>query len=156
MKIFLSYSLNDNEQYVLILLAEKIKQEGHTIVTSYQNTIDGNTLALIEKTHIFIGLITSESINTNKVLGEWKYALSKSTPSLLLIEDNIILNDEILEKTHNSNIVRFNKRSPETAISFVKQHINQIQGRESNNASAAWLLGGAALIVLIALLAKKK
>ena len=61
MKAFVSYSVSDNNEYILTLLSSKLRQKNFIVNTSqnfYGNILDLNTMNEIHETHLFIGVIT--------------------------------------------------------------------------------------------------
>ena len=162
MRAFISYSINDSEQYVLSILARKLKEQGFIVSSSYNlysTLVDFQTYSQLNKSSLFIGIITGDGTDINRVYNEWKIALQKRIPAILLIEDVVAVGQEL--QSH-PNIIRFNKLRPETSIEIVRQKINisrqpnlQI-GKQNNDNTAAWLLGGLAVLALIGLLSKDK
>lgn len=159
MRAFISYSLNDSEQYVLSILARKLKEQGFIVSSSYDmlgGTSDFN--AQLSRSSLFIGIITATGNDTSRVFNEWLAALNKRIPALLLIEDNVAVKPEL--QTH-PNIIRFNRSSPEQAMGFVKQRtissmrVIPEKTSQDNDNTVAWILGGLAILAIIALLAKE-
>lgn len=157
MKAFLSYSLTDDDQFVIPLLAKKLNEKGFFVSTgSYKTTreIDLYTQNEINTSNLFIGIITTTNTDTSnqRVFNEWQYSSGRKTPSLLLVEDTYNLHPELVE---SPAVVRFNRNNPSIAIELIKYKIEQ--SKQSNtlitDENAPWLLGGAALVILIALLA---
>ncbi len=154
MRAFISYSLNDSEQFVLTVLASKLKEQGFIVSTShnlFNNMLDPNTFTQLNKSNLFIGLITFTGIANERVFSEWQQATSKQIPSLLLVENNVNLHQTILQ---HQNVIRFDRHKPEPSIELVKNKISlsrqSIQSKNDN--SVAWILGGLAAIALIGLL----
>jgi hypothetical protein len=155
MKAFISYSINDSEQYVLSLLSNKLRERGFSPVSNFYGrfaTSVNETMAAmkIKESSLFIGVITSTGLNHEKVIAEHNMAVSMNVPALLLIEDNI---QPPLGFT-NYNVIFFNRSNPHIAIERINKNIQNVGNlatspqKNSNNA-VAWLLGGLALIGLI-------
>ena len=76
MKAFVSYSVSDNNEFVLTLLSSKLREKNFIVNTSqnfYNNILDYNTMNEINETHLFIGLITGFGNERNRVFQEWQY-----------------------------------------------------------------------------------
>jgi hypothetical protein len=155
MRAFISYSINDKDQFILTLLASKLRNDGFQIASGnnyLQNILDVNTASQINQSHLFIGIITAHSSEQQRVLREWDYAQRGSIPSLLLIEDSVSV-----ASNFTGNYIRFNRQNPQIAINNIKTRKEQANNvLNANNEAAAWVLGGAALLALIALFSKSK
>jgi hypothetical protein len=150
MKAFISYSVNDNDQYLLTLLSSKLREKNFVVVTSqnfYSKVLDFNTQNEINDSHLFIGIITGQGVESPRVLQEWRYSQLRNIPTLLLIEDSVSINQNF-----NGNYIRFNRFNPELAIN----EINKRMSLQPTNDAVAWILGGAALLAILALLSDDK
>jgi len=117
MRVFISYSFHDEELYLLSLLINKFKEQGHYIDTS--DYLFENNKYNINRSDLFVGLITNHSESINKVIEEWNIAKSVKKKSILLIEEGIQVSDKTI------NYIRFNRFHPEKAIQELlakKQH----------------------------------
>ena len=159
MKAFISYSINDSEQYVLVLLSEKLREKGFSLISNHDHgtgRIDPFTAMRIGGSSLFIGVITANGLNHGKVVGEHYMAVSKNIPALLLLEDTAQLSPDFMD----SNVVVFNRQNPHEAIEHIHQNIRQVgkpvNGRPSSNTAAAWILGGLVLAGLVSLLSSSK
>ena len=154
MKAFISYSLNDSEQYVLTILASKLKEQGFIVATSYNalnNILDYNSFSQLNRSSLFIGLITQTGNANQRVYTEWKEATKRQIPSLLLVENNVSIHSTVLK---HQNVIIFDRHNPEPSIDLVKNKIKtsrQVSPTKTDN-TAAWLLGGLAALALIGLL----
>jgi hypothetical protein len=155
MNAFISYSIGNQEQYILNLLAQKVAETGLTLVTSYDQTDWANpqTSNDIKNSALFIGLITrlGRLAKTGRVYSEFKLANLFSRPAILLIEDNVEVAPWINDY---QNTIRFNRHYINQSIEEVKNRINNSSSQSNNNA-AAWVLGGIAVLGLLALLSDK-
>ena len=69
MKAFLSYSVSDNNEYILTVLSLKLRENNFSINTnlsSYHNILDFNTIKQIGFLYLFIGILT-EKVNEKNV-----------------------------------------------------------------------------------------
>lgn len=158
MKAFVSYSVSDNNEFVLTLLSSKLREKNFIVNTSqnfYNSILDYNTMNEINETHLFIGLITGFGNERNRVFQEWQYAVSRNIPNLLLIEDTVPVQD-----TFNGNYVRFNRMNPQNAINQINNRMALSTGSmtaiKNPDDIVPWVLGGAALIAILALLSGSK
>lgn len=156
MKAFISYSINDSEQFVITLLSEKLRARGFSLTSKFTkdtSNIDAFTAMEMKESSLFIGIITAFGSNNQKVISEHHFAVSKHIPALLLVEDNVQLAPDFV----NYNVIFFNRRHPHQAVDKINKEIQKVGNQsvanqgDSNNA-AAWLFGGFALIGLINLL----
>jgi len=154
MRAFLSYSLNDAEQYVLSILANKLNEQGFIVSSNYngRNFIDFERFNAINNANLFIGVITSTGQEGNRVFKEWHAALQCKVPALLLLEDNVQLPPEYF---NHPNIIGFNRYNPGPSIDAVKSKISPNTLAPADNV-AAWVLGGFAILALISLLSDRK
>lgn len=158
MKAFVSYSLNDSEEYILTILSRKLREQGFSIVSSYReyrNTLDYETFSQLSKSNLFIGVITKKGQANKQVFAEWREATKRQIPALLLIEENVNVTPYL---RNQSNVLFFNRHRPEVAIEAVRTKITRnnqrtISTRQRNDNSAAWILGGLAALAIIGLLA---
>jgi hypothetical protein len=156
MNAFISYSIADDEQYILSLLSQKVAESGLTLVTSYNQSDwpDPQTANEIKNSALFIGLMTASGSmgRRSRVYSEFKQAHLFSRPAILLIEDTVPVS--IWENSYH-NTIRFNRYSVNEAIEEVKRRIGLSQTQPSPNA-AAWILGGLGVIALLSLLSSDK
>jgi hypothetical protein len=153
MRAFLSYSLNDAEQYVLSILANKLNEHGFIVSSNYngRSFIDFEKFNSINNANLFIGVITATSYESDRVFREWQTAIQRKVPALLLLEDTVVLHQDY---TNHPNIIRFNRYNPQPSIDAVRSKITPGAPAPADNV-AAWVLGGFAILALISLLSDK-
>ena len=157
MKAFISYSLNDSEQFVLTILSRRLKNDGFTIWSTYQdfeNILDFKTFSQINKSNLFVGIITKSGAANKRVFKEWKEAVNMHIPSILLVEENVKIKAELLK---NNNVLQFNRKDPNKAINIVKSRIensrvHQSKPKKKKDNTLAWILGGVAALIVLGLL----
>ena len=154
MKAFISYSINDKDQGIVTLLSNKLRKQGFQIITSqnfYSNILDYTTKMKIENSQIYFGIITKRGREKKRVIVEWEYAKKVKIPNILLIENNIKIN-----KNFTGNYVVFDRKEPQNAINEIQRHMNGIRDLKTSNRDNVWpwIIGGAALLGIIALLSK--
>ena len=156
MKAFVSYSVTDNNEFILTLLSSKLREKNFIVCTSqnfYSNILDYNTMNEINESHLFVGLITGSGTESNRVIEEWRYSVQQNVPNLLLIEDTVSLHQEF-----TGNYVRFNRTNPQVAIAEINRRMTPAQPvtTKSSDDIVPWILGGAALLAILAILGKKR
>lgn len=155
MKAFISYSITDNNEFILTMLSSRLREQNLTISTSqnfYSNTLDFGTMNEISDSHLFIGLITGTGVERTRVLDEWRYARQRNVPNILLVEDTVPMNQNF-----TGNYIRFNRRNPQPAINEINRRMNMPRQASSNSDDIVpWVLGGAALLAILALFSGKK
>ena len=148
MKAFISYSLNDQEQYLATLLSYKLREQGFSLITSNgpYNSVDITTRSQIFTSQVFVGLVSHSGLQWQRVIEEYDMAVNNNTPAILLVEEGVYIAPDF-----EGNYVRFNRRNPQPAIEEIRRRMYVQQ--PSNNDALGWVLGGAALLAVIALLA---
>lgn len=153
MKVFLSYSLNDRDLFILTLLAEELNKKGLYINQSNDfNSPKSSSLTIvnINNSSLFIGLISGTGHEKHRVEREWQLANSKNIPCILLIENSVTINRNL-----KSQYIIFDRFNSHHAIEELKKIINKKKQDENDSNALAWILGSAALIAIINLLSKE-
>lgn len=152
MKAFLSYSLNDSEQYVLSILVRKLNEQGFVVSSSYDHNyslVRFEQFNQINSSNLFIGVMTETTREHERVFEEWNTAVKLKVPALLLVEKRVPVHRPY---DTNPNIIRFDKNNPSPSIELVKKQFDEAQQEKATVTTAAWALGGLAVLALIALL----
>ena len=150
MKAIISYSLFDQEQYIITLLSKKLRESGFSVITSnniFNNIVDFTTHSQITSAQLFVGIISNEGVTYKNVLAEWQVAVKNNVPNILLVEDSISISSDF-----RGNYVRYNRNNPQPAIQEIHNRMLP-QNSSSNNDAWGWIIGGAALLAIVALLA---
>ena len=153
MKAFLSYSLNDKDQFILTLLAKELTVKGFSINQSHDFNAEMSQLTKvnISKSNLFIGLISGKGYEKNRIENEWGLAYNSKIPSILIIENNVPINYGF-----NYPYIIFDRNNPHQAITELNRKINEMKKVSNNDSNAwAWILGGAALLSIFSLLDKE-
>jgi hypothetical protein len=160
MNVFISYSIRDTEQYILSLLAQRIAESGLTLVTSldqsdYLGSLSSQVSNEIRNSVLFIGLITKSAreLKTARVFSEFKQANLHGKPSLFLIEEGVEVAPWV--RTYQ-NTIWFNRFNIRNSIDVANQRIKNAQSKAQQDNAAAWILGGVAVLALLALLSDEK
>jgi hypothetical protein len=148
MQAFISYSLNEQEQFIATLLSYRLRERGFTLIMSNQyNSVDITTRNQIFVAQLFVGVISSNGFQWKRVLDEYNLAVSNKIPAILLIEDTVPV-----DPSFTGNYVRFNRNNPHTAVEQI--HTKMKIQQPANNDALGWVLGGAALLAIVALLSE--
>lgn len=150
MKAFISYSLNDQDQYVLTLLATELRNRGFVIRQSndFHTEVSALTKVNINQSQLFIGILTGDGHELERVQREYRLATTAGVPGIYLIEDTVHIAQDF-----NLPYILFNRHNPQLAIDALNQKMAQLKGKTNKDSNAwAWVLGGAALLAVIGLL----
>lgn len=148
--------MQDSEQYVLTLLSDLLRKENFQIDSSfdnYSNIISQSAFKKITESSLFIGLITEYGNRNHNVFKEWKLAVEKRIPSILLIEDTVPINEQL---AIHPNVLIFNRHYPQKGLNKVQKQIEnakRLVDKKRNENALGWILGGAAALAIISLLA---
>lgn len=160
MKAYISGSLADDEQNIISALSKRIRTNGIAPTGGYHKFgQNNNELAFheINKANLFIGVITSNSTEIERVYNEWQFALKSETPALLLIEDTVDTNTFPSINSH-PDVIRFNRSSKTNlnkTIQMVRAKSDAASNRVENSPfvrEAAWFIGGPVAITLLNIL----
>lgn len=155
MRAFLSYSLNDNDQFVIPLVSSQLQEQGFFVTNGSYHITNQNarhSVNEINKANLFIGIITNTGNSNDRVYNEWRFGLNSGTPSVLLVEENYPLHSEL---NGNPNIIQFNRYEPNSAIESIRNRARNVGSRSNTSSDAVpWILGGIALITILNLLSK--
>ncbi|OIQ22188.1 MAG: hypothetical protein BM557_02090 [Flavobacterium sp. MedPE-SWcel] len=148
--VFLSYSLNDQDEYILSLLANELQNKGCSISQSsdFNEKLSPLTINSINNSQLVIGLVTGKSMERQRVMNEWETALNSKIQTLLIVEDIVPI-----DSNFRHPIISFSRNNPELAINKLEDEINKMESKKDKGSNAAaWIIGGAAVLGLISLL----
>lgn len=160
MKAYISPSVTDDEQSILSSLSKNIRENGIAPVAGYHKFGQKNSeLAFheINKANLFIGLITGNSTEVERVYNEWQFALKSETPALLLVEDTVHL-DHFPKILAHPDVICFSRSSQQSlnkTIQIVRAKSNAANNRNNNSPfvrQAAWFIGGPIVITFLTIL----
>ena len=150
MKAFISYSLNDQDQYILTLLSTELRQRGFVIKQSndFHSEMSGLTKVNINQAQLFIGILTGDGHELERVQKEWKLANVAAIPSIFLIENTVHI-----DPNFDSPYILFNRHNPKLALNTLNKQMHKLKQNVNKDSNAwAWLLGGAAVLAIIGML----
>jgi len=151
MKVFISYSINDKDQYILTLLSSELNKKGYQInqSTDFQkNELSPLTKINISKAELFIGIITGTGFEQKRIMKEWRCAQVGSVPAILLVENTVKVSDKFKFKYFT-----FNRKKPKQVIDLLEQEINKYDLQKQKDTKALnFVLGSAALLLVLSLL----
>lgn len=157
MRAYLSYSLNDEQQYVVTVLAQILREKGYVLTAGSGRAglriLPGTSGDPLLGCNLFIGVVTRSGVESDRVIGEYNKAISYSIPALLLVDEGVAYASGIQA---SSNIVLFNHANPSGAMSLVRGRVKDARIQPPSDDTSAWVLGGLAVLALIALLSSKK
>jgi len=153
MKAFVSYSFRDSELYIVSLLFEQLKKSGYYVESSTLAFDNINDLK-IKNSDVFVGIITNDSLS-EYVFREWSLAKQNKIKNILIVEDGVKF-----EETHDTNIIRFNRSNPNTAIEkLIRINKNSSVPKKSDDSLGEFLIAAgiiAGVAALIALLSESQ
>ncbi|BDS13134.1 hypothetical protein [Aureispira anguillae] len=157
MKAYISPSVADDEQNILSTLSKKISTNGITPIAGYHKFGQSNSeLAFheINKANLFVGFITGNSTEIERVYNEWQFALKSETPALLVVEDSVPL-DRYPAILKHPDVIRFS-RAPKTNLNRTIQMVRSKSNAITNSIDgssfvrrAAWFIGGPVVITFL-------
>jgi hypothetical protein len=149
MKVFISYSINDKDQFILTLLSSKLIKSGYQINQSIdfkKEKISSLTKINISKSELFIGIITGNGFEQKRIMSEWRCAQVGKIPAILLVENTVSVNENFKFK-----YIVFDRKNPREAIKLLNLEI-QKQDKQKDINALNWVLGGAAILLVLSLL----
>jgi len=150
---FISYSMDDNQLYVLSLISEYLSNNGYYVENTYNSLNSGQNFEFairnkIAKTDLFIGIASHSGVNSQAVMKEWEIAQINKKTSVFIIEDTVPINPAFEQ---GNLIIRFNRHFPEESVNNLRKMIEKEKKNESNSA-LNWVVGGLLGIAIIKLL----
>jgi hypothetical protein len=146
MRVFISYSFQDEELYLLSLLIDKLHKQGHQVRTT--DFLIENNRFYLNKSDLFIGIITVHSDEIQSVLSDCKHAKQLQKKSILLVEKGVYVNQPSM------SIIRFDRNNPVKVINQMlgikpKTQIKKNSVLEDGLVIGGIIVGVAALISLL-------
>ncbi len=157
MRTYISYSISEDENYIISLLSKKIRENNFSIFTNQANTPE-MIKYYVRNTDLFIGIISAKGKRHQEVIKTWEIA-KKKVPSLLLVENTINI------KGSTNNVIIFDRLNPQIAIDSINQHIEAVDqkkpkqvfgSRNSKDNSFAWLMAGTLFVLAVGLFANNQ
>jgi hypothetical protein len=151
MKVFISYSINDKDQFILTLLSSELIKRGYQINQSIdfkKDKISSLTKINISKSELFIGIITGSGFEQKRIISEWRCARVGKIPAILLVESTVTVSENFKFK-----YIIFDRKNPQEAINLLNFEIQkQKQNKQKDINTLNWVLGGAAILLVLSLL----
>ena len=159
MKAFLSYSIDDNDEVVIPMIADKLRKKGFFVtngsISPGQSGINAWTQHGIDTSDLFIGLLTTDGTSDEKVHKEWDYSINKGRASVLLVEDGYA--GHVKNGKANANVIKFNRHKPEGAIEKIRKKIEWSKNADGTVTELMpWIFGGTILIKLLTYLSRRR
>jgi hypothetical protein len=152
MKAFISYTIGRSNQYQVTLLVEELSRVGVSVTSSHDcNGIETLIKGSIQRSDIFIGLISSNDNMAQSVIQEWKIAKSIKKPYLLLVEESFELNGS----QSDSRVISYSRNNPKQVLAVVNRIIAEEKNKQDSSTAMALVLGGTALYALFKILGDK-
>ena len=150
MKTFLSYSINDTDQYILTLLSGSLRKMGSRITLSNDFNINVSQLTKvnIKNSHLFIGILTGNGKEKERVYNEFMFAKESQIPSILIVENTVAMSQNF-----NEEYILFDRSNPQPAITKLNRKVQSLQKNSNQDSNAlAWILGGLAILAIIGMI----
>jgi len=116
MKVFISYSFDDKDEYLVSLLVSELRKSDFSIASKASVPHLGDVQDFIQTSDFFIGIITKGGKENKSTIIEWRHAAKHKKPKLLIVESGVRLSNVSV----NTDIIYFNKKNPEEAIRKLK------------------------------------
>ncbi len=151
MKVFVSYSLDKSEEFIITILSRELKKQNFVVETSYSS--DNNELD-INSSDLFIGIVSEYKNDKDKIFKEIIFAKEKEVPILLLIEKNVEFNEININE---ESIIPFDRENINDAMDLIKKKINTKQdidntfNKKDDKIASVLIIGGIALALLLVL-----
>ena len=151
MRAYLSYSISEDEHYLASILSGSLWENGFVVDSTHDKSKQHLAYLKILNSNLFVGFLSINGSNLNKVVYEHSIAVSNKIPSILLIEDKI---HQLPTGFVSHNIIYFNRHNPQPAIDLIAQNTKKKENKSSN--AFAWLVGGAIATGLLLSMNKSK
>jgi hypothetical protein len=148
MKVLITHSVGDDEQFWITRLAWQLREQNVTPISGY-------SLDLINVNFV-IGIATASGSSDEQFLKDYKIAQKKKIPFLLLLEKECLISNQL---NIDNNVVIFDRGNLELAIETAKNRFtiaeqNKLKPLESLKMYWGWLVGGPILLATINLISK--
>lgn len=151
MRAYLSYSISNNEHYLASILSSSLWNNGFAVDSNHNKSDHYLAYLKILNSNLFIGFLSVNGDNPDKVVYEHSIAVEKNIPSILLIEDSI---HQLPTGFVNHNIIYFNRHNPQSAIDLIEKNTMKKENNPKN--AFAWLVGGEIVTGLLSSMNKSK
>jgi hypothetical protein len=142
MKVLITHSVGDEEQFWITRFASQLREQNITPISGY-------SLDMVSP-NLVIGLATMSGSNEKQFLEDYEIAHKKKVPFLMLIERNSYVTSKI---NLNDEVIFFEKGNIEEAIEIAKSRFDMAAKNISNKPLSflkkysIWLIAGPILII---------
>ncbi len=154
MKVFLSYSIMEEERTFILLLGDKFGETGvRTSAVHGPHSRDGSFVSL-HGSYMFVGLATQNGRKHEQLQREFNMALEMNIASILLVEEGAVLPDI---DTNLDFVITFDRENPQPVIDKVNELVEKYENGDAKLAyKFAYNIGGQAIINLVSKMSKYK
>jgi len=154
MKVFLSYSVMEEERTLIFFLGRKFAETGvRTKSISGPYSKDGSLVSL-NGSYMFVGLVTQNGRHHEQLQREFNRALEMNIASILLVEKGAVLPDI---DTNLDFVITFDREKPQPVIDKVNELVEKYENGDAKLAyKFAYDIGGQAIINLVSKMSKYK
>ena len=156
MKVFLSYSVMEEERTLIFFLGRKFAETGvqtDSVTVSAPYRKDRSFVSL-NGSYMFIGLATQNGRKHEQLQREFNRALEMNIASILLVEEGAVLPDI---DTKLDFVITFDRDEPQPVIDKVNELVEKYENGDAKLAyKFAYDIGGQAIINLVSKMSKYK
>jgi hypothetical protein len=153
MNVFISYSVDNRNKYLITMLVDELNRIDVSVNSSYKlNDVDSMIKLFIQRTDLFIGILSVYDEGNTKVKNEWKIAQSMNRPYIILIEKGL----RITGHENDDRIICFDQNNIQKTLDNINIIIEREKSNQSTATAMAVILGGTALYGLFKILNDKK
>jgi len=154
MKVFLSYSVMEEERKFIFLLDDKFGETGVRTETARSPYRKDRSFVSLNGSYMFIGLATQNGRKHEQLQREFNMALEMNIASILLVEKGAVLPDI---DTGLDFVITFDRENPQPVIDKVNELVEKYENGDAKLAyKFAYDIGGQAIINLVSKMSKYK
>lgn len=154
MKVFLSYSVMEEERTLIFFLGKKFGETGVRTDSVTGPYSKDSSLVSLNGSYMFVGLATQNGRHHEQLQREFNRALEMNIASILLVEKGAVLPDI---DTDLDFVITFDRENPQPVIDKVNELVEKYENGDAKLAyKFAYDIGGQAIINLISKMSKYK